>query len=58
MATESIHIKLEAQQREQLAQLSAATDWTVTDLVRSGVALLLEQRDRVQPRRPLREAGR
>jgi Ribbon-helix-helix domain len=56
--TESISVRLAVQQLEQLAALSAATDWTQADLIRTGIDLLLERRDRVQPRRPLRETRR
>jgi hypothetical protein len=53
--SESIDIRVSTSQRQALAQLARATHWPVADLVRTGIGLLLEQRDRVQPRRPLQE---
>jgi Ribbon-helix-helix domain len=54
----SLNVRIDPAQREQLARLSAETDWPLADLVRTGVALLLERRAEVQPRRLLREAHR
>jgi hypothetical protein len=39
--------------RRELRDLSAQTGWSQTELLRGGVALLLEQRHRLLPRRPI-----
>jgi hypothetical protein len=56
--TQSINIRLCASQRQELARLAAATNWSTADLIRSGIDLLLAEQHRIAPRQPLQERAR
>jgi predicted DNA-binding protein len=50
------NFELPVKQKQALESLSAATGWTAADLVRGGIDLLLEQKNRLQPRRAVAPA--
>jgi hypothetical protein len=48
-----LHVLLPRTTNEALTDLSASLGWSKGDLVRTGLDLLFEQRDRLRPRRPM-----
>jgi Arc/MetJ-type ribon-helix-helix transcriptional regulator len=47
------HVMLPQELREQIRALSAETGWSESHLIRGGLQLLLEQRDRLLPCEPV-----